>query len=54
MAKRRKLNADDEYKALTHIHSKYAGKGIIRIPEKIQEILETSKGELVTIKPVIK
>jgi len=33
--------------------SKYAGKGVIRIPEKIQFALETSKGELVTIKPVI-
>jgi hypothetical protein len=33
--------------------SKHTGKGIIRIPEKIQSILETSKGELVTIKPII-
>lgn len=33
--------------------SKYAGKGVIRIPNKIQIDLETSKGELVTIKPVI-
>jgi len=33
--------------------SKYAGKGVIRIPEKIQFALETSKGELITIKPVI-
>jgi len=33
--------------------SKHAGKGVIRIPEKIQFALETSKGELVTIKPVI-
>ena len=33
--------------------SKYAGKGVIRIPEKIQFALETSKGELVTIKPII-
>ena len=29
--------------------SKYAGKGVIRIPNKIQIDLETSKGELVTI-----
>jgi hypothetical protein len=33
--------------------SKHAGKGVIRIPKKIQIELETSKGELVTIKPVI-
>ncbi len=33
--------------------SKHAGKGVIRIPEKIQFELETSKGELVTIKPII-
>ncbi|MCW3997003.1 MAG: hypothetical protein NWF10_00340 [Candidatus Bathyarchaeota archaeon] len=33
--------------------SKHAGKGVIRIPDKIQLELETSKGELVTIKPVI-
>jgi len=33
--------------------SKYAGKGVIRIPEKIQSILETSIGELITIKPII-
>ena len=33
--------------------SKYAGKSVIRIPEKIQADLEISKGELVTIKPVI-
>jgi len=33
--------------------SKHAGTGVIRIPEKIQFALETSKGELVTIKPVI-
>jgi hypothetical protein len=33
--------------------SKHSGKGVIRIPEKIQFALETSKGELVTIKPVI-
>ena len=33
--------------------SKHAGKGVIRIPDKIQSILKTSKGELVTIKPII-
>lgn len=33
--------------------SKHAGKGVIRIPDKIQLDLETSQGELVTIKPVI-
>lgn len=33
--------------------SKHAGKSVIRIPEKIQFALETSKGELVTIRPVI-
>ncbi len=33
--------------------SKYAGKGVIRIPNKIQVELETSKGQLVIIKPVI-
>jgi hypothetical protein len=33
--------------------SKQEGKGIIQIPEKIQVILQTKKGELVMIKPVI-
>ncbi|MBS7632668.1 hypothetical protein KEJ15_03470 [Candidatus Bathyarchaeota archaeon] len=33
--------------------SKYEGKGIIRIPEKIQLQLEIKKGELVRVKPVI-
>jgi hypothetical protein len=33
--------------------SEHAGKGVIRIPNKIQIDLETSKGELVTIKPVL-
>jgi hypothetical protein len=33
--------------------SKYQGKGIIQMPEKLQLILETSKGELVMVKPVI-
>ncbi len=32
--------------------SKYAGKGIIRTPEKIQLNLEIKKGELVRVKPV--
>ena len=34
-------------------NSKYRGKGIIRIPEKIQLTLETKKGNLVIVKPVI-
>jgi predicted regulator of Ras-like GTPase activity (Roadblock/LC7/MglB family) len=33
--------------------SKYEGKGIIRIPEKIQLNLEVRKGELVRVKPII-
>ena len=33
--------------------SKDAGKGIIKMPEKIQLTLETQQGELVTVKPVI-
>jgi hypothetical protein len=33
--------------------SKYEGKGIIQIPEKIQLTLQTKKGELVMIKPVV-
>lgn len=33
--------------------SKHAGKGVIRMPDKIQSTLETSKGELITIKPII-
>ena len=33
--------------------SKYEGKGIIQIPEKIQLTLQTKKGELVMVKPVI-
>ena len=33
--------------------SKYEGKGIIRMPEKIQLILEIKKGELVRVKPVV-
>lgn len=33
--------------------SKYQGKGIIQIPEKLQIILEATKGELVMVKPVV-
>jgi len=33
--------------------SKYQGKGIIQMPEKIQKTLETAKAELVMIKPVV-
>ncbi len=33
--------------------SKHKGKGIIRMPEKIQLALETAKGELVMVKPVV-
>jgi len=33
--------------------SKHKGKGIIRMPEKIQLTLETAKGELVMVKPVV-
>lgn len=33
--------------------SKYQGKGVIQMPEKLQLTLETTKGELVMIKPVI-
>ncbi|MCW4054194.1 MAG: hypothetical protein NWE84_04645 [Candidatus Bathyarchaeota archaeon] len=33
--------------------SKDAGKGIVKMPEKIQLSLETQKGELVTVKPVV-
>jgi hypothetical protein len=33
--------------------SKYEGKGVIQMPEKIQLSLETSKGELVMVKPVV-
>ena len=33
--------------------SKYEGKGIIQIPDKIQTILEIRKGELVRVKPII-
>jgi hypothetical protein len=33
--------------------SKYEGKGVIQMPEKIQAALETTKGELVMVKPVV-
>ena len=33
--------------------SKDTGKGIIKVPEKIQLTLETQQGELVTVKPII-
>ncbi|MBT0159869.1 hypothetical protein G4O51_07780 [Candidatus Bathyarchaeota archaeon A05DMB-2] len=33
--------------------SKYQGKGIIQIPEKLQITLEATKGELVMVKPVV-
>ena len=33
--------------------SKYEGKGIIQMPEKIQSALEIKKGELVRVKPII-
>jgi hypothetical protein len=33
--------------------SKDTGKGIIKMPEKIQLTLETSQGALVTVKPVV-
>jgi predicted regulator of Ras-like GTPase activity (Roadblock/LC7/MglB family) len=33
--------------------SKYEGKGIVQIPEKIQLLLEVKKGELVKVKPVV-
>jgi predicted regulator of Ras-like GTPase activity (Roadblock/LC7/MglB family) len=32
---------------------KYEGKGVIQIPEKIQQSLEIRKGELVRVKPII-
>jgi aspartate carbamoyltransferase regulatory subunit len=33
--------------------SKFEGKGIVQMPEKIQNALEIRKGELVRVKPVI-
>ncbi|MGC9345272.1 MAG: hypothetical protein ACP5ER_00560 [Candidatus Bathyarchaeales archaeon] len=34
-------------------NSKYEGKGIIRIPEKMQLTLKIKKGELVRVKPIV-
>lgn len=34
-------------------NSKQEGKGIIQLPQKVQETIQTSKGELVMVKPVI-
>jgi hypothetical protein len=34
-------------------NSKHKGKGIIQIPEKLQLTLETKRGELVMVKPVV-
>jgi predicted regulator of Ras-like GTPase activity (Roadblock/LC7/MglB family) len=33
--------------------AKHDGKGVVQLPQKIQQTLQTSKGELVTVKPVI-
>jgi hypothetical protein len=33
--------------------AKHDGKGVIQLPQKILQTLQTSKGELVTVKPVI-
>jgi len=33
--------------------SKYEGKGVIQVPEKLQSNLEVKKGELVRVKPVV-
>jgi len=41
------------YKVKPLKDSKYAGKGIVQIPEKAQLALEIKKGELVKVKPVI-
>lgn len=41
------------YKVKPIKDSKYAGKGIVQIPEKAQLALEIKKGELVRVKPVI-
>ncbi len=41
------------YKVKPIKDSKYAGKGIVQIPEKAQLALEIKKGELVKVKPVI-
>ncbi|MGQ9552351.1 MAG: hypothetical protein ACUVUE_07990, partial [Candidatus Bathycorpusculaceae bacterium] len=32
---------------------KYEGKGVVQIPEKIQDLLEIKKGDLVKVKPVV-
>jgi hypothetical protein len=34
-------------------NSKYEGKGLVQLPEKIQKSLEVKKGELVRVKPVV-
>ncbi|MEM0058271.1 MAG: hypothetical protein QXG09_05325 [Candidatus Bathyarchaeia archaeon] len=41
------------YKVKPIKDAKYAGKGIVQIPEKAQLALEIKKGELVKVKPVI-
>lgn len=41
------------YKVKPIKDSKYAGKGVVQIPEKAQLALEIKKGELVKVKPVI-
>jgi hypothetical protein len=33
--------------------SKYQGKGVIQMPDKIQLTLDASKGKLVMVKPVV-
>jgi len=33
--------------------SKYQGKGVIQMPDKIQAALETCKGKLIEVKPVV-
>ena len=37
----------------TFTDSKYEGKGLIQLPEKIQQQLDTKKGALVIVKPVV-
>lgn len=34
-------------------NSKYQGKGVVQMPEKVQFTLETSKGELVRVTPIV-
>jgi len=41
------------YKVKPIKDSKYTGKGVVQIPEKVQLALEIKKGELVKVKPVI-